>query len=100
MPHLLLALDLDADLQPDGARHRGPVGPLLQVIPDVHLAREGPHLDDRLPEEVVAFPGQLLPQPRLEVVVLVPYPDLDPVAGVVAFAGNILNWICSFLLTR
>ena len=70
------------------------------MIPDVHLAGQGPHLDDRLAEEVVTLASQLLPQPRLEVVVLVPYPDLDPVAGVVTLAGNILNWICSFLLTR
>lgn len=88
LEYLFLALDLDTDLQPDGAGHGGPVGPLLQVIPDVHLAGQGPHLDDRLAEEVIALPGQLLPQPRLEVVVLVPHPDLDPVAGVVTLAGK------------
>ena len=88
--HLLLPLDLHTDLQPDAARDGGAVRPFLQVIPDVHLAGERPHLDDGLTEEVVALPGQLLPQPGLQVVVLVPDPDLDPVAGVVALEGELL----------
>ena len=44
------------------------------------------HLDDGLAEEVVALPRQLLPQLRLEVVVLVPDAHLDAVRRVVAFA--------------
>ena len=46
LPHLLLPLDLNADLQPDGARHGRLVGPLLQVVPHVHLAGERPHLEE------------------------------------------------------
>lgn len=42
--HLLLALDLHADVQPDGARHGRLVRPLLQVVPHVHLAGERPNL--------------------------------------------------------
>ena len=53
------------------------------MIPDVHLARQGSDLDDCLTQEVVTLPGQLLPQPRLQVVVLVPDPHLDPVTRVV-----------------
>ena len=45
------------------------------------------HLDDRLPQEVVGLPGQLLPEPRLEVVVLVPDSHFDPVRGVVTLAA-------------
>ena len=85
-PHLFLSLDLDADLQPDGSRHAGLVRPLLQVVPDVHLARERPDLDDRLAEEVVRLAGELLTELRLQVVVLVPNSDLDPVRRVVALA--------------
>ena len=70
------------------------------MIPDVHLARQGPHLDDRLAEEVITLPSQLLPQPRLEVVVLVPHPDLDPVAGVVTLAVKRIISIFALLLTR
>ena len=85
---LLLSLDLDANLQPDGAGHGRLVGALLEVVPHVHLARERAHLDDGLAEEVVALPRQLLPQLRLEVVVLVPDADLDPVRRVVALAAT------------
>ena len=60
------------------------------MVPHVHLAGQRPHLDDRLAEEVVALPGELLPQSGLQVVVLVPDPDLDPVAGVVALEGELL----------
>ena len=60
------------------------------MIPDVHLTRQGSDLNDGLPQEVVTLPGQLLPEPRLEVVVLVPDPDLDPVAGVVTLEGELL----------
>ena len=100
---LLLALDLDADLESDGAGHGGPVRPLLEVVPHVHLPGQRAHLNDRLPEEVVTLPGQLLPQPRLEVVVLVPDPDLDAVARVVTLAARVIisNSRPSFkLLTR
>ena len=88
MTDLLLSLDLDADLQPDGAGDGRLVGALLEVVPHVHLARERAHLDDGLAEEVVALPRQLLPQLRLEVVVLVPHAHLDPVRGVVALAAT------------
>ena len=70
------------------------------MIPDVHLAGQGPHLDDRLAEEVVTLPSQLLPQPRLEVIVLVPHPDLDPVAGVVTLTEKRIISIFALLLTR
>ena len=91
MTDLLLSLDLDADLQPDGAGNGRLVGALLEVVPHVHLARERPHLDDGLAEEVVALPRQLLPQPRLQVVILVPDPDLDAVTRVVALAETVVN---------
>ena len=91
MTDLLLSLDLDADLQPDGAGDGRLVGALLEVVPHVHLARERAHLDDGLAEEVVALPRQLLPQPRLQVVILVPDPDLDAVTRVVALAETVVN---------
>ena len=70
------------------------------MIPDVHLAGQSPHLDDRLAEEVITLPSQLLPQPRLEVVVLVPHPDLDPVARVVTLAvKRIISIFCTSLDT-
>ena len=59
--HLLLALDLDTDMQPNSARHCALVRPLLQVIPDVHLAAESSDLDDGLPKKVIALPRQFLP---------------------------------------
>ena len=90
-PHLFLALDLDTDLESDGAGDGGAVRPLLEVVPHVHLPGQGPHLDDRLPEEVVALPRQLLPQPRLQVIVLVPDPDLDAVTRVVALAETVVG---------
>ena len=92
-PYLFLALDLHTDLESDGAGNGGSVRPLLEVVPHVHLAGQGPHLDDRLPEKVVALPRQLLPQPRLQVVILVPDPDLDAVTRVVAFAETVVNTI-------
>ena len=93
MTDLLLSLDLDADLQPDGAGHGRLVGALLEVVPHVHLAGKRAHLDDGLSEEVVALPRQLLPQPRLQVVILVPDPDLDAVTRVVALAETVQNTI-------
>ncbi len=42
---LLLPLDLHADLEADGAGDRTLVASLLQVVPDVHLARQGPDLE-------------------------------------------------------
>ena len=90
-PYLFLALDLHTDLESDGAGDGGSVRPLLEVVPHVHLAGQGPHLDDRLPEKVVALPRQLLPQPRLQVVILVPDPDLDAVTRVVALAETVVN---------
>lgn len=83
---LLLSLDLHTDLQPDGARYGRLVGSLLEVVPHVHLARERSHLDDGLAEKVVALSSKLLPQLRLEVVVLVPDANLDAVRRVVALA--------------
>ena len=62
----------------------------MKDLPDVHLSGQRPHLDDGLAQEVVALPGELLPQSGLQVVVLVPDPDLDPVAGVVALEGELL----------
>ena len=47
-----------------------------------------PHLDDGLSEEIIRLSGELLSELGLEVVVLVPHADLDPVAGVVALAGK------------
>ena len=70
------------------------------MIPDIHFTRQGSDLDDGLAQEVVTLPGQLLPQPRLEVVVLVPHPDLDPVAGVVTLAVKRIISIFALLLTR
>ena len=76
------------------------------MIPDVHLTRQGSDLDDGLTQEVVTLPGQLLPQPRLQVVVLVPDPHLDPVTRVVTFEWKLLvpfriqflgNGFCTFL---
>ena len=90
-PYLFLALDLHTDLESDGAGDGGSVRPLLEVVPHVHLPGQGPHLDDRLPEKVVALPRQLLPQPRLQVVILVPDPDLDAVTRVVALAETVVN---------
>ena len=87
-PYLFLALDLHTDLESDGAGDGGSVRPLLEVVPHVHLAREGSHLDDGLAQEVVGLPGQLLSQARLEVVVLVPDAHFDPVARVVTFAAS------------
>jgi hypothetical protein len=46
-------------------------------------------LNDCLSKEVIRLPCELLPEPGLEVIVLVPDPDLDPVAGVVALAEKI-----------
>ncbi len=55
-------------------------------------------LNDCLSEEVVRLPGELLPEPGLEVVILVPDPHLDPVARVVALAAKVykkaLDYIC------
>ncbi len=42
---LLLPLDLHADLEADGAGDRTLVASLLQVVPHVHLARQGPDLE-------------------------------------------------------
>ena len=92
-PYLFLALDLHTDLESDGAGDGGSVRPLLEVVPHVHLAGQRPHLDDRLPEKVVALPRQLLPQPRLQVVILVPDPDLDTVTRVVALTETVQNTI-------
>ena len=77
--YLFLSLDFHRDLQPDGPGHTGLVRSLLQVVPHVHLARQGPDLDDGLAEEVVGFSSEFLSKFRLQVVVLVPYSDLDPV---------------------
>jgi hypothetical protein len=44
LSHLFLSLDLDTDLEPDGARDGAPVAPLLQVVPHVHLTGQRPHL--------------------------------------------------------
>ena len=87
-PYLFLALDLHTDLESDGAGDGGSVRPLLEVVPHVHLAGEGAHLDDRLPQEVVGLPGQLLPEARLQVVVLVPDSHFDPVRRVMTLAAS------------
>lgn len=86
--HLLLAFYLDADVQPNRARHCTLVRPLLQIVPDIHLAAECPNLDDGLPEEVVALPRQFLPQLRFQIVIFVPHSDLDPIGRIVALAVN------------
>ena len=57
------------------------------MVPHVHLAGEGAHLDDRLPQEVVGLPGQLLSESRLQVIVLVPDSNFDPVRRVVTLAA-------------
>lgn len=46
------------------------------------------HLNYGLAEEIIALPGQLLPQFGLDVVVLVPHSHLDSVAGVVTLAAG------------
>lgn len=90
---LLLALDLDADVQPDRAADGRLVRALLQIVPHVHFARQRAHLDDRLAEEVVRLARQLLAQLRLQVVVLVPHAHLDAIGRVVALAA----WACVFV---
>lgn len=57
---------------------------LTQIVPDVHLAAQRPHLDDTLAQEVVRLPLETLLHSRLDVVVLIPYTHFDPVGGVVA----------------
>lgn len=96
--HLLLALDLDADVQPNRPRHRAFVRPLLQIVPDVHLAAERPDLDDGLSEKIVALPRQLLPQLRLQVIILVPHSNLDSIGRIVALAANRDLWFLETLL--
>ena len=83
--YLFFALDLDTDLEPNGSGDGALVRPLLQVVPDVHLAGQSPHLNDRLAQEVIRFSRQLLAQFGLEVVVLVPDTHFDPIRRVVAF---------------
>ena len=56
-----------------------------QIIPHVHLAAQSAHFNDGLAQEVVRFAGQLLPQPGLEIIVLVPDADFDAIWRVVAF---------------
>jgi hypothetical protein len=85
---LFLALDLDADVEPDGAGDGRLVCAFLQVVPHVHLAGQRAHLDDGLAEEVVRLPGQLLAQFGLEVVVLIPHAHLDAVGRVVTLAAT------------
>ncbi len=44
MAHLFLALDFDADLEANRAGNAGFVGPLFQVVPDIHITGEGSDL--------------------------------------------------------
>ncbi len=53
--YLFLSFNLDADLQPDGSGHARLVRPLLQIIPDVHLTGQRPHLDDGLEAKLYNF---------------------------------------------
>ena len=86
--YLFLALNLDTDVEPDGAGDGRLVCAFLQVVPHVHFAGQSAHLDDGLAEEVVRLPGQLLAQLGLEVIVLVPHAHLDAVGRVVALAAT------------
>lgn len=59
---------------------------LTQVVPHIHLAAEGPHLDDCLPQKVVRLPLEPLLHAGFDVIVLIPDTYLDAVRGVVTFA--------------
>lgn len=50
----------------------------------------GHHLNDGLAQKIIRFTGKLLPELGLEVIVLVPNPDLDAIRAVVTLA-EILN---------
>lgn len=58
---------------------------LTQVVPHVHLAAERPHLNDRLPQEIVRFPLEPLFHAGFDVIILVPDAHLDAVGGIVTF---------------
>lgn len=58
-----------------------------QVIPHIHLAAQHADLDDGLAQEVIRLALEMLLDPRLDVVVLIPHTHLDAVSGVVALAA-------------
>lgn len=52
---------------------------LTQVVPHVHLPTESAHLNDGLPQEVIGLSLELLFDPGLDVVILIPNPHFDAV---------------------
>lgn len=65
---------------------------LTQVVPDVHLPAQRPHLDDGLAQEVVGLPLEALLDAGLDVVILIPDTDFDAVGGVMALTAGRGEW--------
>lgn len=61
---------------------------LTQVVPDVHLPAQCPHLDDGLAQEVVRLPLEALLDAGFDVIILIPDTDFDAVGGIMALTAG------------
>lgn len=61
---------------------------LTQVVPDIHLATQGPNFNDGLAKEIIGLSLEPLLYSGLDVIILIPHTHLNAVRGIVALTAR------------